>query len=365
MSETLARVATPRFHTLTIAERRQETADAISLRFAVPPALAEEFRFEPGQYLTLRAMVEGEDLRRSYSICSAPDRDDLTVAIKRVEGGVFSNWATDALKAGDTLEVMTPTGRFGLLGRAGNGRLHVGFAAGSGITPIMSIVQGVLAREPDSRFVLFYGSRSVDGILFRETLEDLKDRHLGRLTVFHVLSREEQDIAVLNGHLDDAKIRRTLGAMVPVAAIDHAFICGPEGMIEALSATLADLGLDAAKIHTERFVSALGGKPRAAKAVDAEAAPAAMATVIVDGNRRDVPVAAGEAILDAALRAGLDLPFACKGGMCCSCRAKLTEGSAQMELNYSLEPWEVAQGFILTCQAKPTTAKVEVDFDAV
>ena len=362
MSETLTRT---RFHPLTIAEVTQETADAISLRFAVPPALAEEFRFEPGQYLTLRATIDGEDLRRSYSICSPPDIGELRVAIKRVEGGVFSNWAIDTLKVGDTLDVMTPTGRFGLLGIPGDGRLHVGLAAGSGITPVLSIIQGVLAREKHSRFVLFYGSRNVESILFREQLEDLKDRHLGRLTVFHVLSRDEQDIAVLNGHLDDDKIRRTLGAMVPVHDIDHAFLCGPEEMLESLTGTLRDLGLREDQIHTERFVSAHGGRPRIAPRIDTEAAPACLATVIVEGKRREVPVAAGEAILDAALRAGVDLPFACKGGMCCTCRAKLLEGAAEMTLNYSLEKWETDQGFVLTCQAKPTTSRVVVDFDAV
>ncbi|HQT76863.1 MAG TPA: phenylacetate-CoA oxygenase/reductase subunit PaaK [Rhodopila sp.] len=364
MSETLART-TPRFHRLTVAEVRRETADAVSLRFAVPPDLAEDYRFEPGQYLTLCANVDGEDLRRSYSICSAPDSGELRVAIKRVDGGAFSVWANTHLAVGDTIEVMTPTGRFGLAGSPGDGRLHVGFAAGSGITPILSIIQGVLAREPDSRFVLFYGSRTVDGILFRDMLEDLKDRHLDRLSVFHALSREEQDIEVLNGHLDDAKIRRLLRGMVPVESIDHAFICGPEAMIESLSETLRDLGVDDARIHVERFISAQGGRPQPAPRVDVRAEPACIASVVVEGKRREVPVAEGEAILDAALRAGIDLPFACKGGMCCTCRAKLVEGAARMEVNYSLEPWELQQGFVLTCQAKPTTARVVVDFDAV
>jgi ring-1,2-phenylacetyl-CoA epoxidase subunit PaaE len=248
-------------------------------------------------------------------------------------------------------------------GISGDGRLHVGIAAGSGITPILSIIHGVLSREPSSSFSLFYGSRSVDDILFREELEDLKDRHLGRLSVFHVLSREQQDIAILNGHIDDAKLRLMLRTVVPAADVDCAYICGPVGMIEAAEATLLDLGIAPDRIHTERFVSSFDGVPRLAPMVDIAAAPACLASIIVDGKRREVPVAAGEAVLDAALRAGLDLPFACKGGMCSTCRARVVEGAVAMELNYSLEPWELEQGFVLTCQAKPTTARVVVDFD--
>lgn len=353
----------PKFHRLAIADLRRETPDAISLSFAVPAALARDYSFAPGQYLTLRTQIEGEEVRRSYSICTAPDDGELRIAVKRVNGGAFSNWAMEALKVGDELEVMTPTGRFGAMPAPGDGRVHLGFAAGSGITPIISIIRGVLGREPNSRFFLFYGNRSVRDILFRSELEELKDRFIGRLSVFHVLSQEEQDLPILHGRLDRAKVERLLRVMLPAAAVDHVYICGPATMSEEVDATCRDLGIAPDKIHVERFVSEFGGRPRPRPAIAPEAPPAAMATVIVDGKRREVPVAQGEAILDAALRAGVDLPYACKGGMCSTCRAKLVEGKAEMEFNYSLEPWELKAGFVLTCQAKPTTERVVVDYD--
>ena len=356
---------TPRFHALRIAEVRRETADAVSLRFALPRELAAAYRFAPGQYLTLRAMIGGEDVRRAYSICSAPDDGTLRVAVRQVDGGMFSTWINTALRPGDMMEVMTPTGRFGLGHTVMDRRLHVGFAAGSGITPILSIIHGVLTREPGSTFALFYGSRSVADILFRQELEDLKDIHLGRLSVFHVLSREQQDIPLLNGHLDTDKIQLLLQTVVPAADIDHVFICGPGPMIDTTEATLRDIGIAAARIHVERFVSVHDGVPRRPAAVDISAVPTCIATIIVDGKTRETPVAEGEAVLDAALRAGIDLPFACKGGICSTCRAKIVDGAVEMALNYSLEPWELAQGFVLTCQAKPTTARVTVDFDAL
>jgi len=354
----------PRFHSLHVKDLRRETADAVSLSFDIPPALADAFRFSPGQYLTLRATIGGEDVRRSYSICSGPDEPDLRVAVKRVDDGIFSSHVNTALQVGDRLDVMTPTGRFGLA-EGVSGTTYVGFAAGSGITPILSILKGVLAREPAARFFLFYGSRSVDDVLFRRELEELKDRHIGRFSVFHVLSREEQDLAVLNGHLDGDKVRLLLRTVLPAALVDQAFICGPAAMIDDLSATLADLGLAPEKIHVERFVSAHGGIARAKPAVAPDAAPAHAIIITVDGKRREVPAADGEAILDAALRAGIDLPFACKGGMCSTCRARVVEGSVAMDVNYSLEPWELEKGFVLTCQAKCTSERVVVDFDAV
>jgi len=236
---------------------------------------------------------------------------------------------------------------------------------GSGITPILSIVKGVLAREPDSRFFLFYGNRSSMGMLFREALEELKDRFMQRLSLFHVISGEEQDIPILHGRLDGEKVRVLLRSLVPASNVDHVFICGPTGMSEDIEATCRDLGIAADRIHVERFVSGLGGKPRPRAPVPVSAPPKAMASLIIDGKRREVPVAEGEAILDAALRAGMDLPFACKGGMCSTCRAKLVEGEAAMDVNYSLEPWELKAGFILTCQAKPVSQKVVVDYDHV
>jgi ring-1,2-phenylacetyl-CoA epoxidase subunit PaaE len=355
----------PRFHRLAVNDLRRETADAVSLTFTIPKELAENYHFAPGQYLTLRTMLDGEEVRRSYSICSGPDDGELRIAVKKVDGGAFSNWAADELKAGDELDVMTPTGRFGVTPAPDVARTHVGFAAGSGITPILSIVKGVLAREPNSCFFLFYGNRTTEGMLFREALEELKDRFIDRFSVFHVISGEEQDIPILHGRLDGEKVRVLLRSLVPADSIDHVFVCGPIGMSEQIEATCRDVGIAADRIHVERFVSEFGGKPRPKAVIPEAAPPKALAALIIDGKRREVPVADGEAILDAALRAGVDLPFACKGGMCSTCRAKLVEGKAEMELNYSLEPWELEAGFVLTCQAKPTTDRVVVDYDHV
>jgi ring-1,2-phenylacetyl-CoA epoxidase subunit PaaE len=355
----------PRFHRLAVHDLRRESADAVSLTFAVPPELAGDYAFAPGQYLTLRTTMDGEEVRRSYSICSGPDDGELRIAVKKVDGGAFSSWAASELKAGDQLDVMTPTGRFGVAHASDEARVHVGFAAGSGITPILSIVKGVLAREPNSRFFLFYGNRSTGGMLFREALEELKDRFMQRLSVFHVISGEEQDIPILHGRLDGEKVRVLLRALVPASIIDHIFICGPTGMSEDVEATCRELGIAADRIHVERFVSGQGGKPRPKAVVAASAPPKAMASLIIDGKRREVPVAEDESILDAALRAGMDLPFACKGGMCSTCRAKLVEGDVHMEVNYSLEPWELRAGFVLTCQARPVSERVVIDYDHV
>ena len=356
----------PRFHRLTIRDVTRETAKAVSIAFDVPEALKDDYAFEPGQYLTLRTTLEGEEVRRSYSICSGPHDGELRVAVKQVDQGLFSTWVGEQLRAGDAIEVMTPTGRFGHGAACADGGTYVAFVAGSGITPVLSLVRGILHREPDSRFFLFYGNRTTNDVLFREQLGELKDRFLERLSIVHVLSREEHDVPVLNGHLNGSKVRTLLKAMVPASTIDHAFVCGPAAMIADLETTLADLGLPRERIHVERFVSSEGGKPRKKLAPVAGDAPAAhQATLILDGKRRDVPVAAGEVIVDAALRAGIDLPFSCKGGMCATCRARVVEGSATMDVNYSLEPWELQAGFVLTCQAHPTTPTIVVDYDHV
>jgi ring-1,2-phenylacetyl-CoA epoxidase subunit PaaE len=354
----------PQFHTLSVASLRREIEDAVSLTFAVPDALRSAYRFTPGQYLTLRTTIDGEDVRRSYSICSGLDDDELRVAIKRVPGGVFSSWANEVLREGDVVSVLTPDGRFGIPIEPGAARTLVAFAAGSGITPVLSIVRSVLAREPASRCVLFYGNRSTSGIMFRGELEDLKDRCMTRFSVFPVLSREQQDVAVLNGHLDAEKVGVLMRAMVPPEAVDHAFVCGPQPMIEGLEKALADLGLPRARIHVERFTPGVGGRPRAV-VVPATAPPKAIVTVISEGARWEIPVAQGEAIIDAAIRAGRNLPFSCKGGMCCTCRAKLLEGWVEMTVNYSLEPWETEAGYVLTCQSHPVTERVVVDYDQV
>lgn len=357
---------TPRFHPLPIAEIRRETADAVSIAFAVPDALADAYRFTPGQYLTLKAQVDGEEMRRSYSICSGLDDGELRVAVKQVEGGRFSPFVNTALKTGEPIEVMTPQGRFGLGPDPGATRTYLGLACGSGITPLLSIVKSVLSREPGSRFFLFYGNRTTQGILFRDTLEDLKDRYVDRLSVFHVLSREAQDVAVLNGRLDGDKIALLLRTIVPAERIDHAFVCGPAAMLDEAEATLRRLGLGRDRIHVERFTPAEGAADRVTpRSTPGDLRPTAQAEIILDGARHAFPVTADEAIVDAALRAGLELPYSCKGGMCCTCRAKVLEGSVVMVQNFSLEPWEIAAGFVLTCQARPTSSRVVVDYDQV
>lgn len=355
----------PKFHRLAVDNLHRETSDAISMTFAIPGELAADYAFASGQYLTLRTTIDGEEVRRSYSICSSPDDRELRIAVKKVDGGAFSSWVIDELKSGDQLDVMTPTGRFGVTHAPEEARVHVGFAAGSGITPIISIIRGILAREPKSHFFLFYGNRAASGILFRQALEELKDRFMGRFSVFHVLSQEEQDLPILYGRLDRDKVGVLLRAMVPAALIDHVFICGPVAMSEEIGQACGELGVPAENIHIERFVSEFGGRPRPKAVIAPEMPPKAIASLIIDGKRKDVPIADGEAILDAALRAGMDLPYACKGGMCSTCRAKIVEGETRMDVNYSLEPWELQAGFVLTCQAHPISDRVVVDYDQV
>src|SRR6195256_5889035 len=249
----------PRFHRLVVNDLRRESADAVSLTFSIPGELSGDYHFAPGQYLTLRTTMDGEEVRRSYSICSGPDDGELRIAVKKVDGGAFSSWAAEELKHGDELDVMTPTGRFGVAHTPEQARVYAGFAAGSGITPLLSIVRGVLAQEPLSRFFLFYGNRSTGGMLFREALEELKDRFMQRLSVFHVISGEEQDIPILHGRLDGEKVRVLLRSLVPDASVDHVFVCGPIGMSEEIEVTCREVGIAEDRIHVERFVSGLGG----------------------------------------------------------------------------------------------------------
>ncbi len=329
----------------------------------MPPALAAAYRFTPGQYLTLRSEIDDEEVRRSYSICAAPEEGELRVAIKRLEDGVFSGWAHRVLRPGMTLEVMTPDGRFCLPPAPDSARTLLAVAAGSGITPILSILGAVLAEER-GRFVLLYGNRSRSSIMFRERLEDLKDRYMTRLSVLHVLSREQQDVALLSGRLDAEKVGLLLDRMVP-GPIDQALLCGPQPMIEGLLAPLR-ARLDPSRVHVERFTPGDGGRPPPLRDAPAPGAPViARATIVAEGVRRDVDVTEGQTVLEAGIAAGLNLPFSCRGGMCCTCRARLVEGSAKMDVNYSLEPWELAAGYVLTCQSRPTSPHLTVDYDQV
>lgn len=358
----------PRFHTLTVSDVRRETPEAVSIAFAVPEAARPDFAFTSGQYLTLKTQIGGEEVRRSYSICSGLDDGELRIAVKRLDGGVFSAFANQNLKVGDAIEVMTPMGRFGVSPNPDSARHYVGFAAGSGITPILSIIKTVLGREPNSRFTLFYGNRSSASIIFRDTLEDLKDRFLDRLSVHHVLSRETQDLPLLNGRLDGAKVEALVRTVGGADAIDDVFLCGPYGMIEEVSGVLGRLGVAPERLHTEVFTAS--GVPVAAPRPAPRPAPdageeGARLAVRLDGASYDIAMRPDETVLEAALRQGLDLPYSCRGGMCCTCRAKITDGAGIMDQNFSLEPWELESGFTLTCQCRPTTASIAVDFDAV
>lgn len=346
---------------LTIREIRRETPEAVSVAFSVPEALAHAYHFEQGQYLTLRATIEGEDIRRSYSICSGEDEHDLRVAVKEVAGGAFSRFANHDLKVGDQLEVMTPMGRFGA--RSGGGNEIVIFAAGSGITPTLSIIRTRLARDRQARVTLFFGNRNSTSILFREALEDLKDRYLGRFSVHHILSREAQDIALLNGRLTGEKITALMATVGQLARIEDVYLCGPERMIDEGRAALEALGMPGGRIRAELFSAGapvkFARKP-VTQSPDVQGVPVA---ITHDGQSHTVSLLPGETVLEAAERAGLDLPFSCRGGMCCTCRAKITEGAASMDLNFSLEPWEVEAGYVLTCQCRPTGDTLGVDFD--
>ncbi|MSO75435.1 MAG: 2Fe-2S iron-sulfur cluster binding domain-containing protein [Alphaproteobacteria bacterium] len=359
-------VSQPRFHRLTVADRRQETADTVSIALHVPAKLAKAYRYAPGQYLTLRANLADEEVRRPYSLSSAPGEGEWRVAIKRVEGGAFSNFAHDMLWPGEAVDVMTPAGRFTTPLDVQAARTFLAVAAGSGITPVMSILKAVLAEEPRSRFTLLYGNRSAPSIIFKATLDDLKDRHVSRLAVHHILSRERPDIPLLHGHLDSPKIRLLLRTMEAAGHIDHAFLCGPAGLIDQARATLIELGVAPARIHAELFTPGARAAARPEPGLTTPAPLAASAADIrIDGTLHRVDVAASETIIEAASRAGLQLPFACKGGMCCTCRARLVAGTVDMATNYSLEPWELAAGFVLTCQSRPTSPSVELDYDQV
>ena len=308
-------------------------------------------------------MVGGKELRRSYSICAAPHDGELRVAVKRVEGGAFSSFANARLKQGDRIEVGTPEGRFGLIPDPAVRRDIVLVAAGSGITPVISIARSVLEREPASRVVLVYANRTIDSIIFREDLEDLKNRHMTRLSLVHVLSRERQDTALLDGRIDADKIRALAKALFEPASVAGFYLCGPFAMVETVKAALAGLGVPAARIHSELFLAPDVPAP-APVAAPARHGANARVTVVRDGIRQVIEVPFdGPSILDAGIAAGLELPFSCKGGVCSTCRCLKRAGDVVMAANYSLEAWELEKGFVLACQSRPVSAEVVLDFD--
>ena len=360
-----------KFHDLPVSNITPEAAGAVAITFKVPEDLRSGFNFKAGQFLTLRASIDGNDVRRSYSISSSQNsylqNGTLEVGIRPVQGGVFSNWAATQLKVGDVLRVMPADGRF--IVQRPRAIHRVGFAAGSGITPILSILASTLEEQTESKFTLVYGNRRMDSVMFNEALQDLKDRYPNRLTLIHVLSRQAQEVPLLEGRIDEAKVKEIVSSLLPAASMDEVFICGPEAMIEATEKALLEVGVPARNIRTERFTSpTLEALPAdARKQVVLGHAPESKGdvslTVVLDGKKHQMQMSSTDKILDVALAAGLDLPYSCKGGVCCTCRAKVMQGSVVMEKNFTLEKWEAEQGFVLSCQAKPTSKEVVMSFD--
>ncbi len=354
------------FHSLRVREVIPDTAEAVVVSFDVPEGLRETFSFTQGQYLTLRKDIAGADLRRSYSICAGVDDGELRVGVRKVKGGVFSNWINEQLKVGDQISVMAPQGRFFVTMQPEARRHHLGIAGGSGVTPILSTMKTVLAREPLSRFTLIYGNRALKSTMFKEEIEDLKNRYLTRLTLHHVFSDEHTDAPLNMGVMNRTKIGEFLASVVPASGIAHAFVCGPFQMNDEAEAALLAAGVPEDRIHIERF-----GLAPAAQAVDAvihEAQPGdaetARITIIRDGLKREIAFTKDQpSILDAASAAGLEVPFSCTSGVCGTCRAKCIKGSVRMERNFALDKAEVANGFVLTCQAHPLTPRVVLSFD--
>jgi len=356
------------FHPLTVKRVTPDAAGCAAITFAVPDDLRWQFDFRPGQFLTLRATIAAQETRRSYSICSPHQRylasGEIDVGIKHVDGGRFSGWAVSEVRAGQTIDVMPPDGRF--TPQVANARHRVGFAAGSGITPILSIIASTLASESDSRFTLVYCNQRANTIMFNEALQDLKDHYPARLSLIHLLSRQPQEVQLLNGRLDEAKVAELLGTLIPPAGIDEAFICGPEAMIEGVERALKSAGVPAERIHAERFASPgapAAVRPSVATAPRSVEGHAHRLDVVIDGKTHHLTMRGDDHVLDAALDAGLDLPYSCKGGVCCTCRARVIEGRVEMDKNYTLEPWEMERGFVLTCQSRPLTEKVVVSYD--
>ena len=353
------------FHRLKLKEVRKETPDCVSLLFTIPPELEEEFRFEQGQNITIRKIINGEELRRSYSICSAPYEKELRVAVKKVSGGRFSTLANEGLKEGDELELLPPTGRFYSKLHSANSKKYIAFVAGSGITPVISIIKTTLQTEPNSSFTLVFGNRSRSSIIFFEELANLKNKYLQRFNLINILSREKMDTPLNSGRIDKEKLTELM-KMIKFGDMDEFFICGPEEMIFCIKDFLEKAGIENKKIHIELFTTPGERKAPGLKPVSANTSGSkTRITVKLDGRSFDfdLPINSDISILDAALQQGADLPYACKGGVCCTCKARLLEGEVEMEVNWGLEQEEVEQGYILTCQSHPKTERIVVDFD--
>ncbi len=352
-----------RFHPLTVTSIHKTIRDAVVVSLAAPDS--RDFEFIQGQYLTFRRDFEGEELRRSYSICAGLDDGTLQVGIKRVEGGAFSTWANEELKVGDTLEAMPPQGRFHTELTPDANRHYLGFAGGSGITPVLSILRSVLTREPNSRFTLVYANRAVNTIMFRAELEDLKNTYMGRVNVIHVLEADAQDIDLFTGRVDEDKCAKLFSSWINIASVDTAFICGPEPMMLGIAASLRAHGLNDEQIKFELFAASQQGRAKQRKTSNGTATSHAVTEAVVkmDGATRSFTMPRDQNLLKAALDNSVDAPFACKAGVCSTCRAKVTEGEVEMLTNHALEDYEVAAGFVLTCQCYPLSDTVKFDYD--
>ncbi len=355
-------MARPVFHSLRVHEVRRETSDSVSVAFQIPVELREAFQYQPGQYLTLRTTIDGQDIRRSYSICSAPFESLCRVAIKKVDGGVFSSWANEHLSAGMELQVMTPMGHFTTSIEESNAKHYLLIGAGSGVTPLISLAKTILRNEPQSSVSMILGNRQFHSIIFRDELEDLKDIYLGRFRMFHVLSSEPNDVTLLHGRIDNEKIEGFLKTFLAYPPVDEVFLCGPQAMTEGARDLFLFKGMNPECVHLELFGTALPQGP-AKKVVVEDKGEMCEVSVIFDGQQTDFKMPKTQPVLDAAQAAGVDIPFSCKGGMCCTCRAKVMDGKAEMIVNYALEPGEVESGYVLTCQALPKSDKLIVDFD--
>lgn len=353
------------FHPLTVQGKSNETRDSIRVALAVPDDLREEFAFLPGQHLPIQIDRDGKKLRRTYSICSPPGQWPLEIGVRVQAGGQFSEFAANELAVGDRLDVMPPIGRFHASPDADSDRFYLGFAAGSGITPILSIITTLLRDEPASRFALFYGNRQQSTTMFIDDLYALKNIYPDRLQLQFVFSQEDQEFEIGAGRLDHDKVRELYEAFCRGAHPYEAFICGPDTMIETVSATLVELGMEKDCVHAERFGVPRGRKAKAAPAPASDVEHTKV-TVILDGHKKSFEMVVGDAnIVDAAAGHGIDLPYSCKGGVCATCRCHVREGEVVMATNYGLEPWELEKGFVLACQSRPTSKTLILDYDKI
>ena len=354
-----------KFHKIKIKDIYKETSDCSVITFDVPENLADEFKFRQGQHLTLKADIDGKDTRRSYSLCSSPADNQWQVAVKTIAGGAFSNFINSTLKSGDTLEIMEPSGMFGVEIQPKVPKNYLFFAAGSGITPVLSMIKTHLALEPDATCKLFYANRTAKSIIFKEALEQLRNQYFGRLEIYYFLTKERRDIELFNGRFDDAKMKVLTKNFIDIPDTNEVFLCGPEEMVNYVSNYLVEAGLPKELIHFELFVTGLTEEDKKrAERLSQQNVEGVEVTIVDAGKEFQLTMTKDfDNILDAALAAGADLPFACKGGVCSTCKCEILEGSVEMKINYALSEKEVSQNLVLSCQAVPTSEKVKVDFD--